>query len=76
MREYILSKGREQIRIGKDSDTKLKNLFIYNILYSPNPDTAGTVRNIPPIAALEMGGLCLKTHQSDLFNNWVNKEWV
>ena len=23
-----------------------------------------------------MGGLCLKTHQSDLFNNWVNKEWV
>ena len=23
-----------------------------------------------------MGGLCLKTHQSDLFNNWVNKDWV
>jgi hypothetical protein len=23
-----------------------------------------------------MGGLCLKTYQSDLFNNWVNKEWV
>ena len=76
LREYILSKGREQIRIGKNSDAKLKNLFIYKILYSPNPDTAGTVKNIPPIAALEMGGLCLKTHQSDLFNNWVNKEWV
>ena len=57
LREYILSKGREQIRIGKDSDAKLKNLFIYNILYSPNPDTAGTVKNIPPIAALEMEGL-------------------
>ena len=76
LREYILSKGREQIRIGKDSDAKLKSLFIYKILYSPNPDKAGTVANIPPIAALEMGGLCLKTHQSDLFNNWVNKEWV
>ena len=76
LREYILSKGREQIRIGKDSDAKLKNLFIHKILYSPNPETAGTVKNIPPIAALEMGGLCLKTHQSDLFNNWVNKEWV
>lgn len=76
LREYILSKGREQVRIGKDSDEKLKNLFIYKILYSPNPDTAGTTKNIPPIAALEMGGLCLKTHQSDLFNNWVNKEWV
>lgn len=76
LREYILSKGREQIRIGKDSDAKLKSLFIHKILYSPNPDTAGTVKNIPPITALEMGGLCLKTHQSDLFNNWVNKEWV
>jgi hypothetical protein len=45
-------------------------------LFSPNPETVGTVQNIPPIVASEMGGLCLKTHQSDLFNNWVNKEWV
>lgn len=76
LREYVLSKGRGQIRIGKDSDEKLKSLFIHKVLYSPNPDTAGTVKNIPPIAALEMGGLCLKTYQSDLYNNWVNKEWV
>lgn len=76
LREYILSKGREQIRIGKESDAKLKSLFIHKVLYSPNPDTAGSVKNIPPIAAMEMGGLCLKTYQSDLFNNWVNKEWV
>jgi hypothetical protein len=76
LREYILSKGREQIRIGKNSDEKLKSLFIYNTLFSPNPETVGTPQNIPPIVASEMGGLCLKTHQSDLFNNWVNKEWV
>jgi hypothetical protein len=76
LREYILSKGREQIRIGKDSDEKLKSLFIYNILFSPNPEKVGTEQNIPPITALDMGGLCIKTHQSDLFNNWVNKEWV
>jgi len=76
LREYILSKGREQIRIGKKSDEKLKSLFIYNTLFSPNPETVGTPQNIPPIVASEMGGLCLKTHQSDLFNNWVNKEWV
>ena len=76
LREYILSKGREQIRIGKNSDEKLKKLFIHKILYSPNPEKADTEQNIPPIAALEMGGLCLKTHQSDLYNNWVNKEWV
>ena len=76
LREYILSKGREQVRIGKDSDSKLKSLFIHKVLYSPNPETAGTAQNIPPIAAEEMGGLCLKTYQSDLFTNWVNKEWV
>lgn len=76
LREYILSKGREQIRIGKKSDERLKSLFIYNTLFSPNPETVGTVQNVPPIVASEMGGLCLKTYQSDLYNNWVNKEWV
>lgn len=76
LREYILSKGREEIVIDQNSDEKLKSLFIYNVLTSPNPDKAGTPESIPPIGTLEMGGLCLKTHQSDLFNNWVNKEWV
>ena len=76
LREYILSKGRSQVRVGIDSDEKLKSLFIFNVLCSPNPEKAGTDEYIPPIVAREMGGLCLKTHQSDLFNNWVNKEWV
>ena len=76
LREYILSKGREEIVINKESEEKLKSLFIYNVLFSPNPDKDGTSESIPPIGTLEMGGLCLKTHQSDLFNNWVNKEWV
>ena len=76
LREYILSKGREEILIDQDSDEKLKSLFIYNVLTSPNPNKAGTPESIPPIGTQEMGGLCLKTHQSDLFNNWVNKEWV
>ena len=76
LREYILSKGREEILINKGSDEKLKSLFIYNVLFSPNPEKDGTAQSIPPIGTLEMGGLCLKTYQSDLFNNWVNKEWV
>ena len=46
------------------------------MLFSPNPEKDGTPESIPPIGTLEMGGLCLKTYQSDLFNNWVNKEWV
>ena len=76
LREYILSKGREQVKIGKNSEEKLKSLFLYNILYSPNPETSGAAQNIPSIVGWDMGGLCLKTYQSDLFNNWVNKEWV
>lgn len=76
LREYILSKGREQIRIGEESDERLRSLFIYKVLFSPNPEDAGTSKSIMPIVTQEMGGLCLKTHQSDLFNNWVNKEWV
>lgn len=76
LREYILSKGREEILIDKKSDEKLKSLFIYNVLFSPNPEKDGTPQSIPPIGTLEMGGLCIKTHQSDLFNNWVNKDWV
>jgi hypothetical protein len=74
LREYILSKGRSQIRVGEDSDERLKSLFIYSVLTSPTPE--GGANYIPPIVAREMGGLCLKTYQSDLFNNWVNKEWV
>ena len=65
--------GRKQVRIGRESDEKLKSLFIYNVLFTPNSEET---ENIPPIATKEMGGLCLKTYQSDLFNNWVNKEWV
>lgn len=76
LREYILSKGREEVVINTESDEKLKSLFIYNVLYSPNPEVDGKPQSIPPIGTLEMGGLCLKTYQSDLFNNWVNKEWV
>ena len=71
LREYILSKGREEIVINKESDEKLKSLFIYNVLFSPNPEKDGTPQSIPPIGTLEMGGLCLKTYQSDYtYRDW------
>lgn len=76
LREYILSKGREEIVIGRTSDEKLKSNFIYSVLFSENYEEPDKDKRIYPIINKEMGGLCLKTHQSDLFNNWVNKEWV
>lgn len=76
LREYILSKGREKIVIGRNSDEKLKSNFIYRVLFPSNYEETDKDKIIYPIINMEMGGLCLKTYQSDLFNNWVNKEWV
>ena len=76
LREYILSKGREKIVVGRNSDERLKSNFIYRVLFPSNYEETNKDKVIYPIINMEMGGLCLKTHQSDLFNNWVNKEWV
>ena len=76
LREYILSKGREKIVVGRTSDEKLKSNFIYRVLFSENFSEPNKDKRIYPIINMEMGGLCLKTYQSDLFNNWVNKDWV
>lgn len=76
LREYILSKGREKIVIGRNSDERLKSNFIYRVLFPSNYEETDKNKIIYPIINMEMGGLCLKTYQSDLFNNWVNKEWV
>lgn len=76
LREYILSKGREKIVVGRNSDERLRSNFLYKVLFTDNYEETDKDKVIYPIINMEMGGLCLKTHQSDLFNNWVNKEWV
>lgn len=59
LREFILSKGKQQVILTKDSEIP----FIKALL---NEDTLKE----------ELGGMLVKTHQSDLFNNWINSEWV
>lgn len=76
LREYILSKGREKVAVGRSSDERLKSNFLYRVLFSENYNEPDKDKRIYPIINMEMGGLCLKTYQSDMFNNWVNKEWV
>lgn len=77
LREYILKQGKKEILIESNSNEEwLGTSFIKDVLVG----TAGEGTNEPkvkmPIIQMEMGGLCLKTLQSDIFNNWVNKEWV
>lgn len=77
LREYILKQGRKEILIKANStEDWLSTSFIKDVLVG----TANEGENEPkvkmPIIQMEMGGLCLKTLQSDIFNNWVNKEWV
>lgn len=62
---------RKVLQRADDEDAVIVNL--QNI----EPYTQSTVWNAgfyPQLASQE--GLALKTYQSDLFNNWLNKEWI
>ena len=75
LREYILKQGKKEILIEANSKEEwLKSSFIKDVLVGTNSDKDEVMKK--SIIQMEMGGLCLKTLQSDIFNNWVNKEWV
>lgn len=60
IREYILSQGKKEV--------------IFNQSYQePNFVTAAKDKKT---TKEDLGGLVLKTYQSDIFNNWINKEWI
>ncbi len=74
LREYILKQGKKEILIKADSTEEWIGIsFIKDVLTGTNE---GETVKKKAIIQMEMGGLCLKTLQSDIFNNWVNKEWV
>lgn len=74
LREYILGLGRKEFKIDENSDEKLKALFIWNVFQGNG--TVPKEEYIKPLIRTELGGLCIKTLQSDIFNNWVNNEWI
>ena len=77
LREYILKQGKKEILIKADSTEEwLGTSFIKDVLVGTASAGASEPKIKMPIIQMEMGGLCLKTLQSDIFNNWVNKEWV
>ncbi len=62
LREDILSKGRAEYIIGNSGQ---------------NCTVASVNEMVSDIAnGGQLYGLPLKTHFSDIFNNWVNKEWI
>ncbi len=76
LREYILKQGKKEIIIKALSNEEwIGTSFIKDVLTGTNNQKDNTVIK-KAIIQMEMGGLCLKTLQSDIFNNWVNKEWV
>lgn len=77
LREYVLKQGKKEIVIKADTTEEwLGTSFIKDVLVGKAKVGEGEPKIKTPIIQMEMGGLCLKTLQSDIFNNWVNKEWV
>ena len=62
LREDIMSKGRAEYIIGNNNE----NCNVDSINEMVSDITNGG----------QLYGLPLKTHFSDIFNNWVNKEWT
>lgn len=77
LREYILKQGKKEILIKANSTEEWLGIsFIKDVLVGTAKPGEEEPKTKKPIIQMEMGGLCLKTLQSDIFNNWVNKEWV
>ena len=77
LREYILKQGKKEVLIKSDSKEEwIGTSFIKDVLVGTAKAGESEPKIKMPIIQMEMGGLCLKTLQSDIFNNWVNKEWV
>lgn len=83
MREEILKKNAlgEEFVIGQNgdwtTDSGADNGLPYTTLY--NGETVNTTEHsniFLGFNSFAMNGLVLKTYQSDIFNNWINTEWI
>lgn len=86
IREDILSFGRNQYIIGNTNNNTLLQSFTGRV-YGKAGSLLGTaqIEDFPFRAAQRVSlfntstnqfGLAIKTYQSDIFNNWVNTEWI
>ena len=70
MRETILSDTTELV-----IDENINNLNIPNYI-KKLVKTTKTGNYLSYASANALHGICLKTYQSDIFNNWINTEWI
>ena len=66
LREYLLSQGKAQVNVSDDFST---TPYIADIL-------SKTANNTSWNSAQPLSGLLLKTYQSDVFNNWIQTDWI
>lgn len=58
--------------LGNAYDIKTFNLYPYQALFEETTTGGYTITN----NRFPMQGLCVKTYQSDVLNNWLSKEWI
>lgn len=84
MRENILSTGRSQYSINEKNPIKFLSRLTTRgegiLIKRSNISPADWNSAVPYTQTLNtlnpQYGLALKTYQSDIFNNWVNTEWI
>lgn len=58
--EILKTPGNTKLSLEKATDTDVKNLFT----------------KVSQAAIKKLGGLVIKTYDSDIFNNWVKTDWI
>ena len=69
----------DQMRYDVLTHCKLGESFVISKTehnYLPYSTQVETDSNGQTLNKLPLNGLCVKTYQSDLFNNWLNAEWI
>ena len=58
--EILKTPGNQEFKINSNSNINVSNLF----------------KEIQRSATNKLGGLVIKTYDSDIFNNWVKTDWI
>lgn len=72
LREDLLALGTQQAFIGTGTNINTNCAYLDKIANIHTRNDGKKYLNVESVSA----GLLLKTYQSDIFNNWINSEWI